>query len=151
MSTTGHYTRYINQYPGWSDNCDTMYQGVSLGYKDCKKCDHTTCKAKEDIAFRNEWCTDRIGHYQVEHYRGNKNAFCNFILSFDYGDPRKEMPRAYTYFTVYDYQGNLAIQNVLEYMAKFPLERLIDMIIKDRFYNRSYCDYAPYFPGPEEN
>ena len=28
MSTTGHYTRYINQYPGWSDNCDSMYQAL---------------------------------------------------------------------------------------------------------------------------
>ncbi len=47
MSTSGHYTRYINQYPGWSDNCDTMHRAIYEGEKE-------------------------IGSLMVEHNCGNK-------------------------------------------------------------------------------
>lgn len=47
MSSTGHYTRYINQYPGWSDNNDTMVHHFP----------------------------DFPGYFQVEHFPGNKRAF----------------------------------------------------------------------------
>ena len=64
MSTTGHYTRYINQFPGWSDNCDTMYQCLWDGDPD--KTDGLKFSAKE------------IGSLTVVHNHGNTKSWCTF-------------------------------------------------------------------------
>lgn len=114
MSTTGHYTRYINQYPGWSDNCDTMYQSV--------------------------WDNEiKIGSLTVEHYAGNKESFCYFdnwdSISHKYGYNIREH--------IIDYKGKLAIQNVLSIVQKFNIGAIVsDIIFKHlNFYNFAYLDY----------
>ena len=61
MSSSGHYTRYINQYPGWSDNCDTMHRPLYHG-------------------------DQKLGYFQVEHNHGNTWAYCTFF----YGDDMRK-------------------------------------------------------------
>ena len=143
MSTTGHYTRYINQYPEWSDNCDTMVKHISSGLlRSCESCDaYQDCNYKDSESFREKFCKVQLGYYQVEHNHGNTWSFCHFD-SFEYNG--NKIPGSRFVMPVYEYEGKKAIQHVLDYMREFPKEKLIDMIIKYRFYNRSYCDYAKY-------
>ena len=119
MSSTGHYTRYINQYPGWTDNNDTMVHHFP----------------------------DFPGYFQVEHFPGNKRAFAVYN-SFDYGG--NNAPGSRFHLHVYEYKGIKAIQHTLEVMQNFPREKLIDMILKNRFYNRSYMDYFGYYQEVSE-
>ncbi len=83
MSTTGHYTRYINQYPGWSDNCDTMHRAIYEGEKE-------------------------IGSLMVEHNCGNKWSYCSFSnwsgVSAKCGYHIDE--------TLFEHNGKLAIPHV---------------------------------------
>ena len=115
MSTTGHYTRYINQYPGWSDNNNTMVHHFP----------------------------DFPGYFQVEHFPGNKRAFAVYDSFDDYGG--NNAPGSRFHLHIYDYEGDKAIQHTLEVMQNFPREKLVDMILKNRFYNRSYMDYFGYY------
>ena len=144
MSTSGHYTRYINQYPGWSDNCDTMYQAVYNGVYDCETCfDNTNCKLKHK---KEEYCPKEMGYFTVEHNHGNTEAYCVYSdTSYDRRTGVKQYPGEVYHLHVYDYSGKKAIQHVLEVMAKYPIENLFDLLIKTRFYNRSYCDYFGMF------
>ena len=82
-----------------------------------------------------------MGSYQVVHYAGNNHAWCTYD-SFEYDG--NKAPGSRFYMPVYSYTGKKAIQHVLEYMQKFPVETLINMILKYRFYNRSYMDYFQY-------
>ena len=122
MSTTGHYTRYINQYPGWSDNCDTMHQPVYDGVRDCEKCGIS--KPCNLATKKQEYCQKQIGSLTVEHTAGNLYALCRFD-SWVYN---REDPDPKIRFTIYEYHGKKAIQNVLEKMATFPNDQLIQMI-----------------------
>lgn len=138
MSTTGHYTRYINQYPGWSDNCDTMHKPVHSPLEgECQ-----FCKYDSECKHDHHNCYLPLGSFQVVHYAGNKHAWCTFD-SFDYTG--NKAPGSRFYMHVYSYTGKKAIQNVLDYMRTFPVETLIEMILKYRFNNRSYMDYFDYF------
>ena len=109
MGTTGHYTKYINQYPGWSDNCDSMYRSLP-GY----------------------------GSLIVEHYKGNKKAYCVFD---NYHSPSGD--RGYNvHIHLIDYEGNKAIQYVLDHVDDIPERQIIDAIFSGlNFYNRAYVDY----------
>jgi len=83
-----------------------------------------------------------MGYYQVEHFIGNNHAWCTYD-SFDYSG--NKAPGSRFTMLVYSYNGNKAIQQVLNYIEKFPVETLIEMILKYRFNNRSYMDYFQYF------
>jgi len=125
MSTTGHYTRYINQYPGWSDNCDSMYMPLWDG--DPVKTDGLKFTAK------------KIGSLTVEHTYGNKEAFCTFdnydSISSKYGYKINEI--------VIDYSGKKAIQYILDNLEKlYPESKVIDLIFNHiNFYKFAYLDY----------
>ncbi len=139
MSTIGHYTRYINQYPGWSDNCDTMYHGIF-----------------PDILQHGDYAkykTNQLGYLQVEHNHRNTWSFC----SFDYE------PSGYNYWKwlnegsgfmgplkrvrkmIVDHHGKKAIQHVLEECKNFTDEFFINLVFNEMFYNRSYCDYFNWY------
>jgi hypothetical protein len=70
MSTTGHYTRYINQENReqdtlyWSDNCDTMYAGVYLRTNN------------DPSKYMHE--ADKLGYFTIEHNHGNTLAWLSF-------------------------------------------------------------------------
>jgi hypothetical protein len=137
MSTTGHYTRYINQYPGWSDNCDTMYQPIFNGLIRCDNC----LAWRKDCPFKTkkeEYCKDQIGYFQVEHNHGNTESWCTFS---DEDRNHKLIGKVIYHLPVYHSNGKKAIQNVLDHMENYPVDNLIDQILKYRFYNRSYLDY----------
>ena len=144
MSSTGHYTRYINEYnqksgkKHWSDNCDTMFQPVFHGLIRCDDCLawRKDCPFKEK---KEEYCPDQIGYFQVEHNHGNTWAWCTFSDEDRTNNPIKK--RIY-HLPIYSFTGKKAIQNVLEYMIDYPVSDLIDRIFKYRFYNRSYLDYG---------
>ncbi|MDD2246355.1 MAG: hypothetical protein PHC39_04655 [Proteiniphilum sp.] len=140
MSTSGHYTRYINQYPGWSDNCDTMHQPVNDGTYDCEKCgSDKACNLKDR---KEEYCSKQIGYFQVEHNAGNTSSWCTYSDNhYDNRTGKRQFPWDVYRMPVYDYTGKKAIQNVLDFMAEFPREKLFDLLFKTRFYNRSYADY----------
>jgi hypothetical protein len=113
MSTTGHYTRYINQYPGWSDNCDTMYKPIVA-----------ECLIKEKYDY------PVIGYFQVEHNAGNTWSWSK--INF----------KDRSYVTIYEHTGKKAIQNVLDHVEKLTFDQCLDIIFKYCFYNRSYLDYS---------
>lgn len=132
MSTTGHYTRYINQFPGWSDNCDTMYQYIP------SPLDHN----KE------------LGYYQVEHCAGNKTAWCEFRYynpHFNYWIWEREQTNYIGPFKsggrhrIIEYTGKNAIQHVLESAKNLNVSDMVNLIFKDQFYNRSYVDHFRYY------
>jgi hypothetical protein len=126
MSTTGHYTRYINQFPGWSDNCDTMHRTLWDGNPE-EKSDGLYVCAKE------------IGSLTVEHYPKNIRAFCTFDnwsgISHKYGYNIRE--------DIYDYSGKLAIQKVLSEIEKMDMDKIISDVIFNHlnFYKYAYLDY----------
>jgi hypothetical protein len=141
MSTSGHYTRYINQYPKWSDNCDTMYQGIysPLLLKKCgEKCIPADCSILKN-GKKEKYCQENIGYFTIEHNHGNTWSWCTFSHDHSYG----EKPRypEINNMGIYEYTGKKAIQNVLEFMEKFTFDQLIDMVLKYQFNNRSYLDY----------
>ena len=126
MSTTGHYTRYINKYPGWSDNCDTMYQQIPYPLNVYAK----------------------LGYYQVEHFAGNKYAWCEFC----YENPGYNTYRVFTdgyigpliagsYKMIIEYTGKNAIQHVLEMVKNLKVSDMVDHIFNHNFYMYSYMDY----------
>jgi hypothetical protein len=95
-----------------------------------------------------------IGHLTVEHTFGNKEAY----LTFDYRNEKynywqwiKEQTgfigplKPGRQFTLIDYTGKLAIQYVLDQSEKVNVWDLVDLIFKNEFYNRSYCDYFKYY------
>lgn len=140
MSTTGHYTRYINQANAtykneWSDNCDTMHKNVYLigVHRNCKYCDYP-CKPETSEEKRIDLCPVKIGSFMVYHYAGNKTAF----LRFDYDRP---ITGRWNYISLVEYTGNNAIQNVIKQSYDITPDYLVDMIFKAEFYNRSYMDY----------
>ena len=139
MSTTGHYTRYINQYPGWSDNCDTMYQGIFpeiLQYGDYER-----------------YKTNQLGYLQVEHNHGNTWSYCSFDyrpIGYNYWqwirDPLSYMgPLKTVRKMIYKKKKKKAIQNVLEHAKTFTDEFFINLVYSEMFYNRSYCDYFKWY------
>jgi hypothetical protein len=89
-------------------------------------------------ANKEKYCQAEIGYFQVEHNHGNTNAYCHFD-SFVYN--QNKYPESRYYMSIYEFTGKKAIQNVLEFMQNYPVDHLIDQIIKYRFYNRSYMDY----------
>ncbi len=118
MSTTGHYTRYINQYnqirgdKAWSDNCDTMLKYVVADCLKVKTYDYPV-----------------IGHFQIEHNTSNTWSWCDLNLN-----NRSRIK-------IYEYEGKKAIQNVLDYTEKLTYDQVLERILKYSFYNRSYMDY----------
>ena len=121
MSTTGHYTRYINEYNArdnnpdrylWTDNCDTM-RGGHIDYT--------------------------IGNFQVEHTRGNKRAYCwfdnHFTKSEKYGYRIRDL--------LIEHEGKKAIQYILDNLEKlYPESKIIDLIFDHiNFYKFAYLDY----------
>lgn len=144
MSTTGHYTRYINQFPGWSDNCDTMYQYVPSPLTGL--CE--ICKNKNDCTHSPKHCCMELGYYQVEHYAGNKHAWCSFC----WGNPGYNTYRVFTdgyigplisgdHKFVISYTGKNAIQHVLEMAKSLKVSDMVDIIFNHNFYQYSYMDY----------
>jgi len=132
MSTTGHYTRYINQFPGWSDNCDTMYHYIPYPLSKYSQ----------------------LGSLTVEHSPGNKWSYCELRWTnkgYNYWQWIKEQTefigplRAGGSITLIDYSGDKAIQHVLEKAKKITVDQVIDLIFKHEFYNRSYVDYFRYY------
>jgi len=123
MSTTGHYTRYINQYEGWSDNCDTMYKPVI-----------------SPLPKKDKYDFNKMGYYQVEHNAGNTWSWCEYNSEGSY-----DIPGSRFWFNLYEFTGKKAIQNVLDHMVDYPVDKIIDQIIKTRFYNRSYADYFRFY------
>jgi hypothetical protein len=144
MSTTGHYTRYINQYPGWSDNCDTMYHPIFSGVYDCEQCrDNISCNLKHK---KEEYCSKNVGYFTVEHNHGNTEAYCSYSdNNYDDRTGKKQYPVEVYHLHIYEYTGKKAIQNVLDFMATYPIDSLFDLLFKTRFYNRSYVDYFNYY------
>jgi hypothetical protein len=141
MSTTGHYTRYINQYPGWSDNCDTMYHGI-----------FPAIMQKPEPRGLYGFCG--FGHLTVEHTAGNKYAFCDYDIQYDqynywqwareqtnYIGPLKSGVRK----TLIEYTGKNAIQHVLELAKNITDGQIINLVFSGMFYNRSYVDYFKYY------
>lgn len=116
MSSSGHYTRYINQYPGWSDNCDSMYRGIY----------------DNDLKIK-------IGSITVEHTAGNKWSYCSFSnyegISAKYGYHIREH--------LFECEGKLAIQAVLSRVEKEDIPAMIsDVVFKAiNFYKFAYLDY----------
>jgi hypothetical protein len=140
MSTTGHYTRYINQYPGWSDNCDTMHHGI-----------FPAIMQWGDYA---KYKTNGLGHLTVEHTAGNKYAFCDYDIQYDkynywewireqtnYIGPLKSGVRK----ILIEYTGKNAIQHVLEMAKSITDDQIINLVFSGMFYNRSYSDYFRYY------
>ena len=123
MSTSGHYTRYINHYPGWSDNCDSMHRSI---YED-------------DLT---------IGGLTVEHNCGNKWAYCLFSnwssISAKYGYQIHE--------TLFEHTGKLSIQAILERVEKEDIPGMIsDVVFKAiNFYQYAYLDYIERISNPEK-
>ena len=160
MSSSGHYTRYINQvnqYPGWSDNCDTMYKPVHSPLEgECRLCKWDN-ECNHD--HRNCFCT--IGHLTVEHTAGNKWAYCSF--TWDHGDKynywqwiREQTDyigplKAGRSIILFEYSGKMAIQNILEKTKTINVWDLVDLMFKDEFYNRSYIDHFRYYQEVMEN
>ena len=155
MSTSGHYTRYINQYPGWSDNCDSMYHQVDVPgmHRSCKNCDYQ-CKSETTEERRIDLCPYTIGYFTIEHTYGNKRAFLTFTYDNDqynywqwirdqtnYIGPLKAGNKK----TIINYIGKLAIQHVIEESYKIDPWVMVDLIFKDQFYNRAYADYFRYY------
>lgn len=54
MSSSGIYTRYINQYPGWFEGGDVMTRPLYQGEK-------------------------KLGYFRVETNKGNTWAYCHFM------------------------------------------------------------------------
>jgi hypothetical protein len=155
MSTTGHYTRYINQYPGWSDNCDSMYRELYIPgmHHDCKICDYP-CRPETTEEKRIDLCPVKLGYLTIEHTYGNKRAFLTFTYDnqdYNYWDWIKEQTnyigplKPGNRFTLIDYTGKLAIQHVIKESYKVKESDMIDRIFKDQFYNRSHSDYFRYY------
>lgn len=135
MSTTGHYTRYINQFPGWSDNCDTMHRTLWDG---------DPAKLRGGLYFTAK----KTGSLTVEHYPKNIHAYCYFDnwdgISSKYGYHIREH--------IYDYSGKLAIQNVLTNIEKMDMDTIIsDVIFKHlNFYKYAYLDYIDRINNKEK-
>jgi hypothetical protein len=112
MSTSGHYTRYINQFPGYYDNCDTMRGGPI---------DHD------------------IGMFQIEHTYGNKQAFCWFdnygTISYKYGYDINFEAAEYTGKLAIQYLLK-NLENIV------PESYIVDRVFKEiNFYKFAYLDY----------
>jgi hypothetical protein len=120
-----------------------MYKPVFNGVYDCTECDQKDCRL---IAKKEEYCPVVMGHLTVEHNPGNTWSYCSYSdKEYDPRTGKKNNLMGIYHLHVYEYTGKKAIQNVLEFMQKFPVETLIEMIIKYRFYNRSYMDYFDYY------
>jgi hypothetical protein len=141
MSTSGHYTRYINQYPGYYDNCDTMYHPVFP-------------KIMQNSEPGGLYGFCQFGHLTVEHTAGNKYAFCDFDIRYDqynYWQWIREQTdyigpfRSGTGKILIEYAGDKAIQHVLEMAKQITDDQLIDLVFSRVFYNRSYVDYFRYY------
>jgi hypothetical protein len=155
MSTTGHYTRYINQYPGWSDNCDTMYKSVTVPtlLKRCESCHPEKCSVLTN-GHKSIYCKSEFGYFQVENNIGNTWSYCEFRWhneKHNYWHWRKEQTdylgpfRSGGSVDLIDYKGKKAIQYVLEQTEKIIISDLVDIIFKTEFYNRSYADYFRFY------
>ncbi len=140
MSTTGHYTRYINQYPGWSDNCDTMYHGIF--------------PAVMQWGNYAKYKGNKLGHLTVEHTAGNKYAFCDYDIRYDQYNYWQWIREQTEYVgplkagvgkVLIEYTGDKAIQHVLEMAKNITDEQIIDLVFSGMFYNRSYADYFRYY------
>ena len=112
MSTTGHYTRYINQYQGWHDNCDTMRGGP---------------------------IDRKLGNFQVVHTYGNKQAFCHFdnydTLSQRHGYNIQFEACEYTGKQAIQYLLN-NLENIV------PETYIVDRVFREiNFYMFAYTDY----------
>ena len=155
MSTTGHYTRYINQFPGWSDNCDTMFKGIysSLLLKRCDNCYPSNCAVLRN-GKKERYCQKELGHFTIEHTIGNKRAYLTFGYDnngYNYWQWIKEQTefigplKGGSQLILIDYTGDKAIQHVMEESKKITVEMVIDLIFKNEFYNRSYVDYFRFY------
>jgi hypothetical protein len=155
MSTTGHYNKWIKQNPGWSDNCDSMYQGLHIPgiHHDCKQCDYP-CGPETSETKRIDLCPVQLGYLTIEHTYGNKRAFLTFSYDnkgYSYWQWIEEQTefigpfKAGNKFTLIDYTGKKAIEHVIEESYKVKESDMIDLIFKDNFYNRSYSDYFRYY------
>ena len=158
MSTTGHYNRYFKMYPGWSDNCDTMFRRVYVPgmHQDCKSCEYQ-CAPGTTEEKRCDLCPYSVGYLQAEHYKGNKTAFCQFIYDGARDFYRKYAPvnhnndqlikadpvHAGNNFMVITYSGKLALEHVIEQAEKINPADLVDLAFGYEFYNRSYSDIIP--------
>ena len=148
MSTSGHYTRYINQYPGWSDNCDTMYRAIHSPLEgECR-----FCKNNDNCRHDHKYCYDEIAHLQVEHTSGNKTAYCALCFDNPGYSPWLWFKEGYNgpltsggHIHIIEYEGNRAIQHVLETVTSFEKSVMIDLMFRHNFNMYSYMDYFRMF------